>query len=198
MDQFYVQCHFNRIPLHPVRVKKINEWLNFSTRLVVGIQVIVFTYFRAWSMTWSCGSKEKIVSLLPLTQLSVLSPPTMMESTITQKSSQLSQKCLTQALIHPNVWVFLPNRLICKHYCNFNVIFNNTKVEASVLDRRSYNHAFKVKLHSQHYSGTTVTTQGTFQSSPWWLVHYNWNRINWSTQSILSHHLSLLWWRNGK
>ena len=152
MDQFYVQCHFNRIPLHPVRVKKINEWLNFSTRLVVGIQVIVFTYFRAWSITWSCGSKEKIVSLLPLTQLSVLSPPTMMESTITQKSSQLSQKCLTQALIHPNVWGFLPNRLICKHYCNFNVTFNNTKVEASVLDRRSYNHAFKVKLHSQHYS----------------------------------------------
>ena len=72
MDQFYVQCHFNRIPLHPVRVKKLMNDLTFLRLLVVGIQVIAFTYFRAWSITWSCGYNEKIVSLLPLTQLSML------------------------------------------------------------------------------------------------------------------------------
>ena len=61
---------------------------------------MAFSHFRAWSITWPCGSKEKMVSLLRLTQLSVLSPAITMESVITLKSSQLSQQFLTQALIH--------------------------------------------------------------------------------------------------
>ena len=99
MDQFYVQCHSNRIPLHLVKVKDLmSEHLTFLR--VVGIQVTVFSHFRAWSITWPCGSKEKMVSLLRLTQLSVWSPAITMESMITLKSSQLSQQCLTQTLIN--------------------------------------------------------------------------------------------------
>ena len=42
MDQFYVQCHSNGIPFTPSQSQKHNERkLNFSTRPVVGIQVIV-------------------------------------------------------------------------------------------------------------------------------------------------------------
>ena len=67
----------------PSQTQRFNEWkLNFSTCLVVGIQVTVFSHFRAWSITWPCGSKEKMVSLLRLTQLSVLSPAITMESMI--------------------------------------------------------------------------------------------------------------------
>ena len=43
-----------------------------------------------------------MVSLLRLTQLSVLSPAITMENMITWKSSQLSQQFLAQALIHPS------------------------------------------------------------------------------------------------
>ena len=35
---------------------------------------MVFLHFRAWSIMSPCGSKEKMVRLLHLTQMSVLSP----------------------------------------------------------------------------------------------------------------------------
>ena len=70
------------------------QWISF------GFYVLRLSHFRAWSIAWPCGSKEKMVSLLRLTQLSVWSPAITMESMITLKSSQLSQQCLTQTLIN--------------------------------------------------------------------------------------------------
>ena len=113
----------------PSQSQKHNEWkLNFSTRPVVGFQVIVFTHFRVWSITWPWGSKEETVSLLRLTQLIVLSPAIMIESTITWKSSQLSQQFLTQALIQPSYrkvsiskrFVQLSLRNFCWKFCRYN------------------------------------------------------------------------------
>ena len=85
---------------------------------------MAFSHFRAWSITWPCGSKEKMVSLLRLTQLSVLSPAITMESVITLKSSQLSQQFLTQALIHPCVRTQFC--LFKQHCCsNCRAIYSN-------------------------------------------------------------------------
>ena len=69
----------------PSQSQRFNEWkLNFSTCLVVGIQGMVF--FRILGRGQSrdpVAPKEKTVSLIHLTQLSVLSPAITMESMIT-------------------------------------------------------------------------------------------------------------------
>ena len=86
--QFYVQYHSNRIPIarHLERVKYL--MYDFTTCLVVGIQVMVFSHFRAWSITWPCCSKEKMLSLLRLTHLSMLSPVITMQSMIGPNSPE--------------------------------------------------------------------------------------------------------------
>ena len=48
------------------------------------------------------------------------------------------------------------------------------------------------------FSSTTVTTQCTFQSIPWWFIHNCRHHITWSTQTMLLRHRSSLWWLNGK